>query len=74
MEEHLGRKLLPHEEVHHINGIRDDNALGNLELWSNSHPAGQRVVDLVRWAKEILQLYDGYAKPDWAHDDLGDLE
>ena len=57
MEEHLGRSLLPGETVHHINGIRDDNRIENLELWSTSHPYGQRVVDKIEWAIELLKSY-----------------
>lgn len=58
MEQHLGRPLLAHENVHHMNGDRTDNRLENLELWSKSQPCGQRVVDKVAWAKELLALYE----------------
>jgi hypothetical protein len=58
MSEHLGRPLAQHENVHHKNGDRADNRLDNLELWSTSQPAGQRVEDKVAWAKEILGLYE----------------
>lgn len=70
--EYLKRPLLKGEEVHHRNGVRVDNTVGacvirsscdctggphNLELWSKSQPAGQRVSDKIRWAEEILATY-----------------
>jgi len=59
MEQHLGRSLLPEESVHHINGVREDNRVENLELWSKAQPSGQRVTDKLAWAREIISLYEG---------------
>ena len=63
MEQQIGRPLRPEETVHHINGVRNDNRVENLELWSSSHPSGQRVEDKVEWAKQILELYSD----SWQH-------
>lgn len=57
MEQMLGRPLVKKENVHHINGVRDDNRRENLELWSTNQPSGQRVEDKVAWAVELLRLY-----------------
>jgi hypothetical protein len=59
MESVLGRALLAGEEVHHRNGVKTDNRPENLELWLVRQPKGQRVADLVAWAREILSVYDG---------------
>jgi len=58
MAQHLGRPLLPTESVHHKDGNRSRNVIGNLEIWLESEyrrgqPAGQRVSDLIAYIAEF---------------------
>ena len=57
MAEVIGRPLEKFENVHHVNGVRDDNRPENLELWNTYQPSGQRPADKVEWATRILELY-----------------
>lgn len=57
MSDMIGRPLVKGENVHHKNGVRDDNRPENLELWNTTQPSGQRVEDKVAHALSILALY-----------------
>lgn len=60
MEQHIGRRLLPAETVHHKKGGfagRSNNSLENLELWTGRHPKGHRVEDVVEYCREMLAMY-----------------
>lgn len=58
MAEVIGRPLLDHETPHHKNGDRADNRPSNLELWSTKQPKGQRAIDKLEYAYEIIKLYE----------------
>lgn len=60
MQQMIGRELRPEETVHHKNGDRTCNDRSNLELFSSRHGPGQRVIDKVAFAIEMMTLYPDF--------------
>lgn len=58
MSEVLGRPLGNGETVHHKNGVKCDNNINNLELWSGRHSRGQRVRDMLPFCSRYVQEYE----------------
>lgn len=57
MEQLLGHPLPPNSTVHHKDLNKLNNAPENLELWASVHPRGARVIDLIDYARLILETY-----------------
>ncbi len=61
-EKHYNIKLLPHQNIHHINGDKLDNRIENLELWDTSQPAGQRIEDKIEYYSKLVLEYRNHPK------------
>jgi hypothetical protein len=62
MERHLGRRLLPTEHVHHINGVKTDNRLDNLEIIGADVHAGISTAQGVRKRRALRDELEEYRR------------
>lgn len=58
MEQHLGRKLSKDEDVHHINGVKTDNRIENLQILSHSDHSKLHTKTQIRRKGHKLNLSD----------------